>query len=134
MKTIIFIPTYWYSSLEIFKEIVEELDDTVRTIFVETGDPYFQQSRKQLDNYESEFDMFDKSYFLEFPLLKSLKISFLWKIYLYKNILNNILKTEKPDLIFTMGDRNNFYFIIKRLCPKTPIIIMQNSLLHVEKY
>ena len=75
MKTIIFIPTYWYSSLEIFKEIVEELDDTVKTVFVETGDPYFQKSRNKLDYNKYKFDMFNKSYFLEYPSFKSLKIS-----------------------------------------------------------
>ncbi len=48
----------------------------------------------------------------------------------YINSLNKIINSNKPNLIITTGDRNNFYKIIKRICYKTPIVIFQHALVH----
>ena len=134
MKTIYFIPTYWYHSIELFREFSSTLDNRYRKVFLDTGDPLFE-STKMLDDRSQGFNqLFDFNFTLQFPEKSNLKLINLFKMIKYKNRLKEIFDKYSPDLIITTGDRNNFYLLIKQLCPNAPIVIVQQGLLHTNYY
>ena len=134
MKTIIFIPTFWYLSLELFKELSLCLGNEVKKVFLETGDPTFKSLIN--DKYDVTFfdKYFDAAFFLDYPKSQIQTVLTYWEIFYYNRRLKRIIKEHNPDLIITTGDRNNFYPHIKKLCPKTPIVIMQTALIHAKYY
>ena len=134
MKTVLFIPNYWYQSLELFQEISIALGNNVNKVLLDTGDQYFQSSKGDRYNLDDFNNYYDAVFSLEFPHKHDIKIIQLWRMYQYKIKLNKIISVNKPSLIITTGDRNNFYLIVKKLCPGIPIVIMQGALLHTQYY
>lgn len=134
IKTVLFIPEYWYLSIELFREISLSLGDRVQKVFLDTGDPLFKgvQRTKYSADWLKQF--FDITYFLKFPDISKWLINSIFDIYQYKKKVKEILQLNKPDLIITTGDRNHFYSLVRHCCPEVPIIIFQGALVHLKYY
>ena len=134
MKTVYFIPNYWYHSIELFQEISISLGNNIKKVFLDTGDPIYQSSRGTQYKLDDLNNYYDAIFSLEYPQKQDIKIIQLLRMYQYKIKLNKIMSVNKPNLIITTGDRNNFYLILKRICPGIPIVIMQGALFHTHYY
>jgi len=134
MKTVLFIPEYWYLSLELFSAINRRLGKDVRRVFLETGDPFFISTRNK--HYTDDWfeNRFNHTHFLEFPTISKKSIKSIVDIYSYQKEFKKIIKTYRPDLVITTGDRNHFYPLVRHCLPEIPIVIIQGALLHLKYY
>ena len=75
MKTILFVPTYWHSSIELFSNIIKRLDGNIKKVLLETDDPHYKNfiDRKSIKDTVDIY--FDQMVFLRFPstLKKTIK-------------------------------------------------------------
>ncbi len=133
-KTVLFVPGYWYQSLELFKELSIGLGDRVNRVFLETGDPYFAGSRNK--RYTSDWfaKTFDDFHFCMFPDTNASGIRRMVINYRYQKEIKDKIYFYDPDLVITTSDRNNYYALLRHCCPETPIVIFQGGLLHIDYY
>ena len=113
MKTVLFIPNYWYHSIELFQEISIDLGDNVKKVFLDSGDPYFQSSKGNRYNLDDFNKYYDAVVALEYPYKHDIK----WELGfdIFKNFYSRTqglrrLGAASLDLCFVaMGRFEGFY-------------------------
>jgi len=138
-KKLLFLPTYFYMSTNIFIKIAETSQEYFLNIYLDPQDPFLYYERVQEE--EKIKSNFSETYFLQntgFNFLNSylkstllLKIihffNFLVKLKKYQNKLIELVEAIKPDGIITTGDSAVASMIINKWAIKKniPFVVIQ---------
>lgn len=135
MKTLLFIPGYYYNSIENFMDIISYIDESMfNKVFLDMDDPTFRAPNSKYSKDEIINSTFDNVFFLDHYSRCKNKIHKIIKFIVYKYKLRKIINTHKPDVIIFTNDRNASYANLKKIVHSTPIILLQTSLLNVDYY
>ncbi len=139
MKTLVFIPTYYYLSHPVFFNIAKASHKS-RNVYFNTKDPYFAPTNEcireeEICNYFDEYHEIDDTLFRDAVnakcRLKKYRLFRSFKIKLEKQ-----LKTLSPDAIVTTSDMGG---IMNRMCNmwaernNLPFIVVQPSFIDIDR-
>ena len=135
MKTLLFVPGYYYNSIETFASISAHLDKNIfNKIFLDMDDPAFRVANLKYANIEFVNSIFDSSYFLSHYSRCDKKIQKITNFIIYLNKLKAIISTHNPDAIVITNDRSVTFPLLKKVAHNIPIILLQTSLVNVDYY